>query len=122
MTALSSCQSLVKLVDGASHQSKSRICTELDKMRGIRLSAFAITLIAIGPLLDLRIICAHPAALERADWPLSSASHLNALDDGAQIDSRLKPDITSVRQDNRRPIWALAHMVNSIKELEYRLE
>lgn len=24
-------------------------------------------------------------------------------------------------QDNRRPIWALAHMVNSIKELDYRL-
>uniref|UniRef100_A0A6G1S5W2 Sphingomyelin phosphodiesterase D LiSicTox-alphaIA1bii n=1 Tax=Aceria tosichella TaxID=561515 RepID=A0A6G1S5W2_9ACAR len=26
------------------------------------------------------------------------------------------------RQDHRRPIWAIAHMVNSIKELGYRLE
>lgn len=24
-------------------------------------------------------------------------------------------------EDNRRPIWNLAHMVNSIKELDYRL-
>lgn len=26
-----------------------------------------------------------------------------------------------VGQDHRRPVWALAHMVNSIKELDYRL-
>lgn len=30
-------------------------------------------------------------------------------------------DTEQVRQDYRRPIWALAHMVNSIKELDYRL-
>lgn len=34
--------------------------------------------------------------------------------------SRRQPEPTG-RSDSRRPIWNLAHMVNSIKELDYRL-
>lgn len=32
-----------------------------------------------------------------------------------------KPHLNNISFDPRRPIWNLAHMVNSIKELDYRL-
>lgn len=34
---------------------------------------------------------------------------------------RRQPEPASHRIDSRRPVWNLAHMVNSIKELDYRL-
>lgn len=41
--------------------------------------------------------------------------------DKPQLERKDQHDPALVEADNRRPIWNLAHMVNSIKELDYRL-
>lgn len=65
----------------------------------------------------------HTGALSLDQKEISSQSLVtNPIKRATENDTATdRPQSKPVRSDNRRPIWALAHMVNSIKELDYRL-
>jgi hypothetical protein len=52
----------------------------------------------------------------------STAGSAKPTTGGVQPPAVSKPAAAATRGDSRRPIWALSHMVNSIKELDYRLK
>ena len=73
--------------------------------------------------IDQKQASAHQAlSPSRANWaPTAGPPNTAAKTAGGQDNATVALGPRVGRPDLRRPIWALAHMVNSIKELDYRL-
>lgn len=79
--------------------------------QALLLNSIVIYLINFRPPVD-------GLAIEKSQASQQSIEQTNVL---TKTPSPLPQATQEIRSDTRRPIWNLAHMVNSIKELDYRL-